>query len=404
MMKNSNSVAFFIDVLSETHEKSSTISFPKIKSHLLRPSAKQLKEALDQRLLVATSLRAKYIEERKARLARQAHALKVRVLIHESRQRLEKLRMQAKSEWRESSAELNRAVSIRKIREKMASKVEHAKRIMLVQKMKKFMELRRALSENFVDLLKQDMELYEEIEEENNNSPVKTVAEVKNVPQKKYNSEFLFPKESLADSIKRTKSLPDLVMKDGDDATFLELVHLLPPVTRFTLRELEMEEILSNAQLRHDILFDADLQFKAAVGDEEEPNEVYWAEFGREVLGSSLYRIPLLLAEVRAILVELLPNGLEIKDDIFSHIDCILIAQQIEHQIMDPKPLIGYVSGLMKINCAPIRDSLVEKMVVECNSGDIALSLATCFEILELMKLVYLSITRRITQTISCRD
>ena len=50
------------------------------------------------------------------------------------------------------------------------------------------------------------------------------------------------PREALADRIKRTKSIPDLLLKDSSfDNTIQELLTLLPPVTRFTLRELEMD-------------------------------------------------------------------------------------------------------------------------------------------------------------------
>ena len=323
---------------------------------------------------------------------------------------------------------------------------------MLIQKMKKFVELRRALSENFLDLLRLNGDEDEEEEEgfakgsaeksammkkdmlealglavsidhphtaqekeedeyevkssdnEGDKWPMPDSPEKKSTTSaeakqkfKDFSSDFLFasspgPRESLADRIKRTKSLPDLVLKDASyDSTIQELLSLLPPVTRFTLRELEMDEILSNMQLRHDIVFDPDLQFKASDADDEEAMEktkAYWQELGQEVSEGHLYRICLLLSEVRAIMVELVPNGLEIKDEIYAHIDTHLISQQIEHGVMDPRHLIDYVAGIMKTNCAPIRDKIVDRMVEECRGGKIVQCLETCFEILELMKLV----------------
>lgn len=404
-------------------KEAKVLYFPKIRTHQLRPPARELKQALEKRMDSAFALRSQKLAERTSKLNRQAQAIKFRLMIHDSRQRLEKLRLQAKNEYSTSSAQLNRQINIRKVREKFGAKVEHAKRVMLIQKMKKFMDLRRALSENFVDLLRQEeaegfptesaarlspQGLKVSIDEDDDDyeqeeltacdwkipdSPSETAIRF----HQDYSSNYNFStttktrSENLSDSIRRTKSLPDLVLKESDDSTFLELLNLLPPITRFTLRELEMDEILSNAQLRHDILFDPDLRFKATDAQDEESiekTEEYWKEVKDEVTAGELYRIPLLLAEVRAILVELLPAGLEQKNEIFSNIDTHMIAQQIRHGIMDPTGLIFYISGIMKANCAPIRDVTVEKMVAECEKGDISTCLATCFEVLELMKLV----------------
>ena len=418
-----------------------SISFPKIRSHSLRPAAKELQSILESRMTSATLKRAKILQARSQKLFSHAQSIKVKLLIHDSRQRLENLRMQARLEYNFSNAQLNRQVHLRKVREKFSSRVEYAKRIMLIQKMKKFVELRRALSENFLDLLRLNDDLDNEDEEaqvltrkdimnslglsvsidENKDSDEENEVDkndekgdrwpIPDSPEKKssnsdkaknskdFSRNFLFasspgPRESLADRIKRTKSMPDLILKDASfDSTIHDLLTLLPPVTRFTLRELEMDEILSNMQLRHDIVFDPDLQFKASDADDceaMEKSKAYWAELQQEVDEGHLYRICLLLSEVRAIMIELIPNGMEIKEEIYSHIDTHLISQQIEHGVMDPSHLIGYIAGIMKTNCAPIRDKLVDRMVQECKEGKIVKCLEICFEILELMKLVNL--------------
>lgn len=287
------------------------------------------------------------------------------------------------------------------------------------------MEMRRALSENFVDLLRVDESLDFPTESDARMSPLglsvtlddrQTDSETEHdhesekfvVPKssptispiefhKDYSSNYIFaqsPKtrsESLADQIRRTKSLPDLVLKTSDDSTFLDLLTLLPPITRFNLRELEMDEILSNAQLRHDLIFDSDLKFKATDADDPESQQKtseYWAEVRAEVEGGEYFRLPLLISEIRAIIIELLPTGLDQKEEIFGMIDTHLIAQQISHGIMQPKGLIDYIASVMKVNCAPIRDVVVDRMVKECEEGKLVDCLQTCFEILELMKLV----------------
>jgi hypothetical protein len=408
-------------------------SFPVIKGHLNRPTAKEQLRRLNSRLDAAARARHELLEKRRCALIEQSEAIKMRLLIHDSKQTIERLKLEAKQEYLSSNAQLNRHLFQRQRREYFARKVEHAKRVMILQKMKNLLTLRRALSENFADLIMQDdadnyltdsesrnrnvlglsvhvEDPKEEYENTAGDSP-ETLAkpESSNDDQEYYPSEearrfhaeytsnYLFstsPKsraENLSSRIRRTKSLPDIVLQDTNDTTFLELLNLLPPITRFTLRELDMDEILGNAQLRHDIVFDPDLQFKSSNEDDEQEilkSKAYWEELKREVSLEHLYRIPLLIAEIRAILIEMLPNGLEIQDEINTNIDVNLINQQLEHGIMNPSSLIIYISDLMKTNCAPIRDPLVDKMVDHLKQGDIVETLKECFNILELMKLV----------------
>ena len=444
----------------DASKPSQSITFPLFKKNTKRAPARQLQANLEGRLNTASAKRHQLIQERRQKLASNAHTIKIRMLVHDSRKRLELLRMQAKQEYNHTNAQLNRHVWLRQVKERSGGHVEHVKRVMMIQKMKKFVELRKTLSENFIDLIKLHEELDADEEREirmelegngkGNDDERRRRSEIleslglsvsianekedeyeTSDPQqtdawpmpdsplskkpttsptqinakqfiKDFSSDYIFatsPKsksESLADQIRRTKSLPDLVLRDASyDSTIQELLSLLPPVTRFTLRELEMDEILSNMQLRHDIVFDPDLQFKASDADDEdakEKNNAYWEELEQEVGEGHMYRICLLLAEVRAIMVELVPNGMEIKDEIFNHIDTNLISQQIEHGVMNPTVLIDYIAGIMKTNCAPIRDKLVDQMVVECQQGQIVKCLQTCFEILELMKLVFVFI------------
>jgi hypothetical protein len=199
-------------------------------------------------------------------------------------------------------------------------------------------------------------------------------------------------REKLSVTIKRSKSMPSVLLEDIDDYTSLELSDLIPPVNRFTLRELELDEILSNAQLRHDLVFDPELKFKPNTEQDADACEtlaLYWEDLESEVQSGSLYRIPLIMAEVRAIIVELIPNGKELKGELWENIDVLLIQQQMERGIMDSIPLVNYLASLIKTNCAPIRDVLVDKMVICANNGKMVETLKILYEILELMKLVF---------------
>ncbi|KAI8815885.1 T-complex protein 11-domain-containing protein [Fimicolochytrium jonesii] len=200
--------------------------------------------------------------------------------------------------------------------------------------------------------------------------------------------------ESLSATILRLRILPISILEEMEETDYLQLLPLLPPITRFTLRELELTEILSNAQLRHDLFFDPELQFKPNLDGEQgaekrEAGDAYWTDVEVEVAEGHTFRLPLLLYEIRCILVELLPYTQERREELDRNLDVALIAQQIEHGVLNPVGLVGYLAGLLKANCAPARDELVDQMVEWCKGGDIVRTLRTCFEVLELMKLDY---------------
>jgi hypothetical protein len=76
------------------------------------------------------------------------------------------------------------------------------------------------------------------------------------------------------------------------------------------------------------------------------------------------------------------------KNNVELNMDIRLIAQQLEHNVLDTHALIGYIANLLKANCAPARDGLVHGMEEECKKGNFPETLKICFELLEVMKLV----------------
>ncbi|CDR99240.1 related to SOK1 protein [Sporisorium scitamineum] len=69
-------------------------------------------------------------------------------------------------------------------------------------------------------------------------------------------------------------------------STFTPTLH--PPITRHTLRELDLFEILKNPQLRHDVVFDPNVQFRPNFDGERgrrkrEAGERYWTAVVREI-------------------------------------------------------------------------------------------------------------------------
>lgn len=72
-------------------------------------------------------------------------------------------------------------------------------------------------------------------------------------------------------------------------------------------------------------------------------------------------------------------------------LDAGFLAQQIERRVLDIGALArNFLGPTIKLNCAPMRDSLVDEMVKACEGDDAETvrGLTMVFEILELMKLV----------------
>lgn len=202
---------------------------------------------------------------------------------------------------------------------------------------------------------------------------------------------------------------------------------LMLPITRDTLRELDLFEIFKNPQLRHDIVFDPHLQFRPNFDGERgltkrREADRFWHEVGAELnarravlsarrdattkmlnlagLSSSspssrmiqqqaqqmcplpkAVLLPRLIDELREILLSLLPAPLTNQDGskplqqdaahqenseralLTSTLDPELILQELDHGVLDVHALFRYLGDSLKGHCAPMRDSLVESMV-----------------------------------------
>ncbi|KAK4051707.1 Protein SOSEKI 1 [Microbotryomycetes sp. JL221] len=213
---------------------------------------------------------------------------------------------------------------------------------------------------------------------------------------------------------------------------------LSPPVTKATLRELDLTEILRNPQLRHDSVFDPNLMFRPNYDGERgsrkrELASQYWTAVSREVRegcrcttflsgqvlpcicattssgGLSLVerlpsRIPSLIHELRAIILSLLPSHTSsssstpiwtpsapsdavTREQIFDSLDPAFLSQQLSRGVLDVGNLATFLGQTLKMHCAPMRDALVDDMVEACTGDNVVKGLRMCFEILELMKL-----------------
>lgn len=184
----------------------------------------------------------------------------------------------------------------------------------------------------------------------------------------------------------------------------------LPPVNINSLREIDLAEIFKNPRLRHDIVFDPQLQFRPNLDGERgkrkrQSTQRYWDGITAEVEGvwaaaddsarsctSDFSTLTTLFATLRQVLVSLLP--VKDRETIESDLDSDLVQQQLSHHCFDFVSFSHWLSNVFKAHCAPMRDSWVDQMVVRINAGwkeknsrKLTEGLRMIFAILEAMKL-----------------
>lgn len=192
------------------------------------------------------------------------------------------------------------------------------------------------------------------------------------------------------------------------------LIHaeLLPPINRFTLRELSYEKIVNNQQIRHDLAFEEQLEFsrKAAEGRSEFDskywhlieNEISYLESRKAILTStfnfsdmseSLCQaniLVVLLVEIKEILLEILPYSSAFYKKLQHAFDFYFLHQQVSCGVIDMAAILLPLTNLLRSHCAPIRDKLVSQIQSECIRQSYGLALRNTMELLQLMKLVCL--------------
>ncbi|KAJ1650776.1 Protein SOSEKI 1 [Dispira simplex] len=196
---------------------------------------------------------------------------------------------------------------------------------------------------------------------------------------------------------------------------------LLPPINRFTLRELGLSQMVNNIQLRHDIVLESNLEFRpnnfGEIGRQKEQEAInYWSSVDQEMrqlksllirkstgtaelspsggstkhaaLSLSVSRIALMIGEIREVMTEMLAaHDQDLRRELASNLDVKLIHQQLQHGVFDVANMVQYVTSVLKRHCAPVRDSLIDSILRAVNRGEYARALKRCFELLEVMRL-----------------
>lgn len=190
---------------------------------------------------------------------------------------------------------------------------------------------------------------------------------------------------------------------------------LYPPITKQSLSELDITNIIQNLKLRHDVNFDRDLSFRpnldGAKGQEKlKAAQKYWNALTAELelyaylfhgssspkhapwpmlVAASKKRIPLMFNTIREILKNLVPDRDQARVD--EHLEVSMLMQQIEKGVFDLVRLSEWLAHILKEHCAPMRDGWVDKMVestrIGVGSESIVRGLRELLGILEAMKL-----------------
>ena len=186
---------------------------------------------------------------------------------------------------------------------------------------------------------------------------------------------------------------------------------LEPPVTKVTLSELDVNKIVHNPKLRHDINFDPDLHFRPNLDGEKGRKKTqkandFWETMRAQIRDYLLNReqfekeledtewcLPATLKAIRGILETLVPQ--RDRASVEETFDVEVLMQQFRKGVADLPKLATWLSRLLKCHCAPMRDDWVDEVVTQLSHGDqhcddllLVQGMRNLLGVLEAMKLV----------------
>jgi T-complex protein 11 len=222
--------------------------------------------------------------------------------------------------------------------------------------------------------------------------------------------------------------IPKGIALDSRQINRLRHADMMPPVTKETLSELDLERIMQNVYLRMDANFEPELHFLPDLGGEKGRQkrimaDDYWEALSIEIMiytyanmnrsqageieivhvpdlvamakDDNLFqpRLPVMFETLHGILMTLVPD----RDhaSVSQNLDISHLMQQVHKGVLDLVSLSKWLADLLKTHCAPMRDQLADEMAAEIGSGSthadaakVISGLRKLFKILELMKLV----------------
>lgn len=207
------------------------------------------------------------------------------------------------------------------------------------------------------------------------------------------------------------RQLPSTTIPEPRSHLFHPPRPLEPPVTKATLSELDVAKIIHNPKLRHDINFDPELHFRPNLDGEkgrrkQEKANQFWTSlrdqlslfvvdreaFRQENPSGEDWCLPILLRSVKEIIQTLVPQ--RDRDFLNEGFNVELLMQQFNRGIADLEKVASWLSGVLKLHCAPMRDEWVDEMYNELSNGnrnndmgELVKGMRSLLSVLEAMKL-----------------
>ncbi|KAL1892607.1 Protein SOSEKI 1 [Sporothrix stenoceras] len=153
------------------------------------------------------------------------------------------------------------------------------------------------------------------------------------------------------------------------------------------LSELDINKIVLNPTLRHDINYDRLLSFIPKLNCEsgrskQEKVQQFWSGLHHDLTqfvanrkgflrahgpNDNDWSLPILLNEVKDIIQTLVPA--QDHDMLEEVLDILWLMQQFARGMLDIEKLAGWLSSVLKTHCAPMRDKWVNNMCKELKRG-----------------------------------
>ncbi|KAJ2849448.1 cAMP-mediated signaling protein sok1, partial [Coemansia erecta] len=175
--------------------------------------------------------------------------------------------------------------------------------------------------------------------------------------------------------------------------------HAYPPINRFTLRELKIQNILQNPRLRHEVLFEPKLEFRPnssgqLAESKQRTAQQYWAtvEYGLRT-ESGPATIAALVIELREILAEMAEDSpkAELSQyavDLRERLDDARVKQQLARGVFDVSAVVVYLGSVMRVFAPGERHSAaIAKIGSYVARGRIVRGLRLAFDVLESIKI-----------------
>ncbi|KAJ2657664.1 cAMP-mediated signaling protein sok1 [Coemansia sp. RSA 1200] len=178
----------------------------------------------------------------------------------------------------------------------------------------------------------------------------------------------------------------------------------LPPINRYTLRELKIQNILQNPRLRHEVLFEPKLEFRpnssGQLADTKQRAALqYWAAVEQAVKMdsvtpslSTIATITMLIVEIREILAEMAEDSSKAElahhaVELRERLDEQRIRQQLENRAFDAAGVVTYIVAVMEQFAQASRKAVVARVLVYVQRGRFVRALRAAFDILECIKI-----------------